>query len=260
MSPALTEPASLFVGRTMHERHLPRRNAFRYGIYFVYLDIDRVDEVAAKVRLFAHNRFSLFSLHDMDHGPRDGSALRPWIDDVLASAEIDLHGGSVHLLTFPRVLGFRFFPASFWYCYDNNGVPRAVLAEVNNTFHEHHNYLLHDCGRPYDWKRAPEVTKVFHVSPFIEMDARYEFHISEPGESASIVIRDYVKESLLLVASIGLRRRVLTDGALLKALLRFGPMSARAWALIHFQALRIVAKRIRYIPRPALPEEETTST
>ena len=43
---------------------------------------------------------------------------------------------------FPRVLGYVFNPVSFWWCHDRAGALRAVIAEVRNTFGEHHNYLI----------------------------------------------------------------------------------------------------------------------
>ena len=248
----------LYTGVVSHERRIPRRNAFRYGLYFLYADLAELDELDTRLKLFGHNHAAVVSLQDRDHGPRDGSPLRPWIDARLAEAGIDIPDGSVRLLCFPRVLGFKFYPASFWYCFSADGLPRAILAEVQNTFGEHHNYLLHNGGEPFDFGCKTEKVKVFHVSPFIEMDARYEFRFSEPAEKLSVGIYDYVKGPLLLVAAVALEARELTDGTLARAVLRYGPMSARAWLLIHFQALRIVAKRIRYVPKPAPPDKETT--
>ena len=248
----------LYVGKVAHDRKVPRENRFRYGIYYLYADLAELEALDRSLRFFSVDRPNLVTLRTRDHGPRDGTPWRPWIDATLANAGIDLEGGPVRLLTFPRVLGFKFYPVSFWYCFHADGTPRAVLAEVQNTFGDHHNYLLHNDGAAFDWKSAPEKVKVFHVSPFIEMDARYEFHFSEPGERLSASIFDYVKGPLLLVAAISLEARPLTDGSLLKTVLRYGPMSARAWLLIHFQALRIVAKRIKYVPRTEPPAEETT--
>lgn len=252
--------SSIYSGTVTHERKLPVHNGFRYRIYFLWLDIDRLAEIASRLRLFSHNRAGLFSLHDVDHGPRSGEPLRPWVDAILTRSDIDLDGGRVFLLTFPRVLGFRFFPVSFWYCYHSDGTVRAVLAEVQNTFRERHNYLLHQGGGPMDWSVRPAVRKVFHVSPFIEMDARYEFALTEPGDELTVAIHDFVKGPLLLVASVQLQALELSDKNLMRLLTRIGPMSARAWLLIHFQAIRIVAKGIRYIPKPSTPPaEETTS-
>ncbi len=249
----------LYVGHVAHDRKIPRRNRFRYGIYYVYVDLDELDELSRSLRWFGHNRGGLVRVRDRDHGPRDGSALRPWIDALLAEADVDLTGGRVCLLTFPRVVGFGFYPVSFWYCFGADGGIRAILAEVRNTFGGHHNYLMHDGGRPMDLATTrPEKVKVFHVSPFIDIDARYEFHFSVPGEKLAVSIYDYVKGPLLLIASVALHARELTDANLFRTVARYGPISLRAWLLIHFQALKIISKRIWFVPQPPPPDKETT--
>lgn len=248
----------LYVGTVGHARLRPRRNAFRYGIYFVYTNIDSLDSIQRSTRLFSRGGSRLFSLHDVDHGPRDGSPLRPWIEAVLAGAGIETEGGPVMLLAFPRVLGGRFFPVSFWYCYHADGTIRAILAEVNNTFKEHHNYLLHDGGAPLRWGHPLHATKVFYVSPFIAMDARYEFGFSEPDERLSVSLLDVVEGELLLTTRLALERRPLNDTEILGAFLRYGPVSSRAWLFIRWQAIRLVARGIRYVRRPSPPLEETT--
>jgi len=248
----------LYTGTVAHKRTRPKENSFRYQVYFLYLDLAELDELDAGLKRFSHNGHALSQLRDRDHGPRDGSPLRPWIDALLARANIDLEGGRVCLLTFPRVLGFGFYPVSMWYCFHADGTPRAVLAEVHNTFGGRHNYLLHNGGNLFDLSSKPTVDKVFSVSPFIPMDARYEFRLTEPGESLHVGIYDYVEGPLLLVAGLDLTAQELTDEAIARAVRRFGPMSLRAWLLIHAQAIRIVSKGIRYIPPTPAPEEETS--
>ena len=254
----------LYTGRVAHHRTPSStdgtpENSFGYGLYFLLLDLAEVDDLGASLKHFGHNRFALTSLHDRDHGPRDGTPLRPWIDALLAREGIDLAGGSVRLLAFPRVLGGRFYPVSFWYCFHADGSARAVLAEVHNTVGGHHNYLLHNCGAPFDWDARPAVRKVFYVSPFIEMDARYEFSFSPPTDSLSLGIYDYVKGPLLLTATLDLKASDLTDKNLMRAVMHYGPMSLRAWTLILLQALRIATKGIGYHRPVPMPEEETTT-
>ncbi len=248
----------LYTGHVAHKRTRPRENAFRYGVYFLYVDLAELDDLDASLKRFGHNGGGLVQFRDRDHGPRDGSLLRPWIDALLARAGIDLEGGRVCVLSFPRVLGFGFYPVSFWYCFHADGTPRAVLAEVHNTFGGRHNYLLHNRGEVFDWGSKPTVEKVFSVSPFIPMDAKYEFRFTEPGDRVHVAIYDYVEGPLLLVASLDLEAQDLTDANLSRAVRRYGPMSLRAWLLIHFQALRIVFKGIKYIPPQKPPSEETS--
>jgi DUF1365 family protein len=249
----------LYTGRVAHHRSRPKENSFSYQVYFLLLDLAEIDVVAASLKRFSHDRFNLTAVYDRDHGPRDGSALRPWIDSLLLAEGIDLDGGRVELLCFPRVLGMRFYPVSFWYCYHADGRVRAILAEVQNTVGGHHNYLLHNGGDPFDFDARPSVCKVFYVSPFIEMNARYEFAFTPPAEHLEVGIYDYVDGPLLLTAKVDLEAQELTDATLSRAVRRFGPMSLRAWILILSQAANILRKGVRYIPPQPMPDEETTT-
>ncbi len=249
----------IYSGTVAHGRLRPKLNAFSYGVYYLYLDLDELDDLDSSMKRFGHNRKAFTSLWDSDHGPRDGSPLRPWIDAELARAGIDLEGGRVCLLTFPRVMGFRFYPVSFWYCFHADGTPRAVLAEVQNTYRDHHNYLLHNNGEPYSWDMRPEHTKAFFVSPFIQLEnVRYRFAVSEPGDDLSVALQDYVDGSLLLTTTLALEAQPLTDEALYRVVWRMGPISARALVLIHWQALKLVAKRVGIYPHTEPPKEETS--
>ncbi|MDO8963019.1 MAG: DUF1365 domain-containing protein [Coriobacteriia bacterium] len=253
----------LYTGWVEHHRTRPVRNEFRYQVYFLLTDLAELDDWAARSKVLGRDR-GLLRLRDRDHGPRDGTPLRPWIDTVLAADSIDLAGGSVLLLAFPRSLGFGFYPASFWYCYHADGRLRAILVEVQNTYGEHHNYLLHDGGAPMDLSHRPTVNKVFHVSPFIPMDARYRFHFTDPGlafaegDPLEIRIYDEVEGSLLLTAGIALEAREATDEALRSIVSTLGPMPLRAGALIGYQALRLLAKGVKWLPHPQTTAQETT--
>ena len=137
---------ALYRGWVLHQRRTDPPARFRYRVFMLLLDLDRVAEVERRCRLFGHNRLRPVALYDRDHGPRDGSPLRPWIDGVLARQGIELAGGRVRLLCYPRVMGRAFNPLSLWYCEHADGGLRAVLCEVRNTFGEWHGYLLHDGG------------------------------------------------------------------------------------------------------------------
>ena len=249
----------LYTGRVTHERVRPARNSFSYPVYYLALDIDELDAVDSSLKWFSHNRRNLVSFWDRDHGPRDGSALRPWIDAVVARAGVDLTGGRVVLLTFPRVMSARFYPVSFWYCFSADGVPRAVLAEVQNTFRDHHNYLLHNHGAPLEWPARHGAEKVFYVSPFMQIDeVAYSFTFSEPADRIAVKIVDLIDSRPVLSASIALAVADLTDPALLGTVLRHGPISAVALIRIHWQALKLLLKRVPFHARVAAPIEETS--
>ncbi|TLM98230.1 MAG: DUF1365 domain-containing protein, partial [Actinobacteria bacterium] len=251
--------SSSSTGTTAHSRTSPARNSFRYPVYYLAVDLAELDELDAGLKRFSHNRPNLTSIWDRDHGPRDGSPLRPWIDDLCARAGVDLTGGRVVLLTFPRVLGARFYPVSFWYCYGADGTVRAVLAEVHNTFRDHHNYLLHDGGAPFDFSATHTATKGFYVSPFMPIDGvTYRFDLSQPDGHLRVAIHDVVGGTTVLTAGIDLTARELSDSALTRTVLAHGPISVIALVRIHRQALKLWFKRVPFHPHTPPPAEETT--
>jgi hypothetical protein len=248
----------LYEGSIMHARSRPATNSFRYRVWFAYLDLDELKTLGQSVRGFGYNTRAWAVFRDRDHGPRDGSALRPWIDGLLADAGIDLQGGPVRILTLLRGGPFGFYPVSFWYCFGADGLLRAVLAEVRNTFGGHHNYLMHEEGVPMEFGEDLFAPKVFHVSPFIPMDARYRFRFTMPGERLSASINEDVEGAPLFVAGLNLEAHDFDAPTLSRLNRTYLAMPPRAWLLIHFQAIRLVAKRVGFFNDPGAPEEETT--
>lgn len=246
-----TQP-TLCLGHVMHRRLRPAINAFVYPVFYVQLPLR--DLAAAECALFSIDRRNLLSFHSRDHGPRDGSPLLPWIESLLAE-----HGlpddGEIVLQTFPRVLGFVFNPVSFWYCRDRAGQLIAVLAEVNNTFGGMHSYLLHRRGEPLVDGDELRAEKLFHVSPFNEVEGayRFRFQLERPLQLCRIDYDD--AEGELLLTSISGRPQAWSAVALLKAFLRMPFLTLGVIARIHWQALKLWLKGVPFhgahpVPRP----------
>ena len=252
-----TPSAALYYGRVAHKRVQPMTHRLEYRVFSLFLDIDRLAALDRAMTLFGYNRRAVVSFRDADHGPRDGTPLRPWVERLLAERGIDLDGGPIRLLCFPRLWGYVFNPLSIYYCYGPDDRLRAVLYEVSNTFGEQHCYLL-----PVDADTdeiAHEADKVFHVSPFNRMGGRYRFRLKPPGERLNILIRQSDPEGRpLLVASHVGERRPLDDRALAGAILRFPLMTLKVTAAIHWEALKLWLKGAKYVPKPPPPEREVT--
>lgn len=248
---------ALFFGGVMHARLRPRRNRFRYGVFFLRVRVDQ--PLGLRRALLSVNRFNLFSFFLRDHGPRDGSALEPWIRGLLAREGVCRADGEIWLQAFPRVLGYVFNPVSFWLCHDRAGALRAVLCEVNNTFGEHHNYLLaHPDERPIrqgDWLAA---RKVFHVSPFCEVSGGYRFRFDIAPDAASIRIDYHDGAGPLLVTAVRGRAAALTERNLLRAFAFYPWMTLGVILRIHWQALRLWVKGVPFFSKPLPPAQETT--
>ena len=118
------------------------RTALRYGVFWLLLDLDEIDTLARRLRLFSRNRFNALSFHDRDHGEPGAGALRAQIERHLADAGIDIGGGAIRLLCMPRIFGYAFNPLSVHFCYRRDETLAAILYEVHNTFGERHSYLI----------------------------------------------------------------------------------------------------------------------
>ncbi len=245
----------------MHRRLRPFVHQFHYRVFSLLVDIDELPVLSRRLRLLSHNRANLLSFQDRDHGPRDGSPLRPWVEARLREAGLAWRPGRLRLLCFPRLLGYVFNPLSIWFCDDDHGRLRAILYEVKNTFGEQHGYLIevpenHSPGHVI----AQNCDKSFYVSPFIAMDCRYRFRLREPGDRLSVTIRQADPQGDLLVASQAGRRVPLDDRHLLAAIGGFPLMTMKVMAAIHWQALKLWLKGARYHRRPPAPANPVSHT
>jgi len=242
-----SDHGALYIGRVMHARLNPFRHRFQYRVFSLWLDIDSIAETTSRLTLLAYNRLNLLSFHDSDHGARDGSALRPWIEGALRTAGIEPPGGAIRLLCFPRVLGHVFNPLSIYFCYDRGEHLRATVYEVRNTFGELHVYAA-EAHADDTGAIAQNVQKSFYVSPMMQMDARYDFALKAPDERLAFTIRESDPKGPLLLATHNADRVPLTDWQLVRAFFSHPLLTLKVIGAIHFEALRLFLKGARYHP------------
>lgn len=245
-------------GAVFHERRVPAQNRFAYPVAFLRLPLSQWDSLA--VPLLGVDRPQVFSVRSADHGPRTGAPLLPWLRGLLQEQGLaTLADGEVVLQTMPRMFGFVFNPVSFWFCHDRAGALRLVLAEVNNTFGEQHNYLIHHADlRPIRLGDELRARKVFHVSPFFPVAGEYRFRFHAEGAVPTVAIDYWDDGECRLRTAIGGRARPLDGRAMLHWLAQYPLMSLGVVARIHWQALRLWRMRVRFFHKPPAPLEETT--
>jgi uncharacterized protein len=241
-------------GETFHGRKGAVRNSFRYGVDYLLLDPDR----AEGPRLFSRNRGNLVSLHDADHGgaPGQGRATA-WVREVLAAQGVQ-GDHRILLLAQPRVLGHVFNPVSFWLCYDQLGHLRAAIAEVTNTYGDRHSYLCHrDDGEPINRDDMITARKILHVSPFQPVEGSYRFRFDIRPDRIGIWI-DYTSQTGGVYTNLTGQRVPLTNAGILATCLRRPFGSRRVLALIHWQALKLALKGVKFRNRPLPPSEDVS--
>jgi hypothetical protein len=238
-------PAVLVTARVLHERFLPAHNRFVYPVFCFRLNIDKLNQLDSW--WLRTNGRALLSINERDYGPRDGSSLSVWIRNELQQAGLP-NDGPIWLQTFPRMLGYVFNPVSFWFCHNRQGRLIALLAEVNNTFGQHHRYLLVPGNAAEITDSTPlQCLKAFHVSPFLTVQGHYQFRVRE-GDATSFVAIDYFDAEgvEVLHTSIGGRLQPAQRGAVLKAVLNQPFMTFSVIARIHWQALKLWLAKVPF--------------
>jgi uncharacterized protein len=247
---APAEAAALYVGDVMHARLKPIGHRFSYRVMSLLIDLDRLADADRLSPLFGVNRPALYSFHEADHGKRDGSSLRAYAQYSAAERGVDLTGGRVLLLCYPRLLGYAFNPLSVYFCYRASGELALLIYEVRNTFGDIHPYVLPvTSGEISDAGVRQQQDKLFHVSPFIEMAMRYHFRVLPPGERVQLRILETDREGPLLAATFNGSRRGLNTKGLLGAFFALPLVTMKIMAAIHWEALRLWLKGARPVPR-----------
>ncbi len=263
----------LYECQVMHARFSPRAHRFNYRLFLFALDLDELETLASRLRLFSLNRRTPYRFNEADYLPTQEpahnttagnphsalgtspSSLKARVVAHLASHGIDLTGGRVLLVTLPRVLGYHFNPVSFYFCHDRNGVPVAALAEVTNTFREVKPYLLgpdtfaaSTNGRASFHLRTP---KHFYVSPFSDVDVAFDFRLQIPGDRLNVQIDDYAGGERTLTSTLVGPSRPLTDRALAGFFFKYPLVTLRVITLIHWHALRLYLKKVPWFRKSA---------
>ena len=243
----------LYTAMLRHRRSRPAVHDFQYPVFMFYFDLDELVEIDRAIRPFSVNRFNIVSFHDRDHVDRRRRSTKEKVLQFLSHHGIEVGGGKIFLLTSCRILGYVFNPISLYYCHSPSGSLDAVVAEVSNTFGEQYLYVLSEPlngDADVSNARRYRARKVLHVSPFISMDAVYDFHLAPVGESLSVGIVEREGGDHVLDAQLWGRRTPLTTATLARTLLTYPLMTLRTTVAIHTQALRLYMKRTPFHRQP----------
>ncbi len=247
-----------------------------------YLDLDEIDGLAKRLKWMGRNRRNLFNFRDKDHMqfpaavpapvppavpapaytpntvPAAAAAqathpkpIRAQLTDYLLTQGIALGKGRVQLLTNLCTMGYQFNPVSLYFCFDGNDQPLCSVVEVGNTFREMKLYFLGQDRRIGNTFRS-SIPKYFYVSPFIDMDTRFDFDLAIPDEKLRIKIDDYDKEgNRFFISTLSGTCKPLTDANLLRYFFAFPLITLKVIGLIHWEALRLWLKRLPYHKKAA---------
>jgi len=228
-------------GTVVHARRQPRRHVFRYPVWMLYLDAERLGHPLLPTRwppLSAH-RGHLLSVAEV----RRRLAANGLPDALGASCR-------TFALTQPRSLGFSFNPVNFYFCF-SDGQLIALLADVNNTpWDERHCYVLDaQAARRGEGCYEFRFAKRLHVSPFLPMDGHYRLRLRFSEGRLRIAMR-FNDGKGGMFAGLSLRTRPLTRSEAAWGAVRWPAQNARTLARIYWQAALLFLKRTPFHTHP----------
>ena len=244
----------IYEGTVRHRRFSPKPNMFRYRLFFMYLDLNELPTLFDVHPLWSFQRVNIAYFRRKDHF---GDPKQP-IDQAVRHLVAEKTGrppeGPIRMLTHLRYFGYCFNPASFYYCYDEtDSTVDTIVVEIHNTpWGEMHCYVLsrEQNEHPVNNWRRHRFEKVFHVSPFIDMDIDYDWRFREPDASIRVHMIDFENGQKLFDASLALERREISPWALSRVLIKYPLMTAKVTTMIYWQALRLLLKRTPLFDHP----------
>ncbi|MDI9917943.1 DUF1365 domain-containing protein [Rhodococcus sp. IEGM 1379] len=235
-APTPTTPAIVHT-RIRHVRTEPLRNEFEYRSYSWLVDVDQLPVLPKPLR-------SLARFDAADHLGDPTKTLRGNVEAFLTSHNMDLAGGRILMLTNARVFGHVFNPLTVFWCLNEVGSVRAVVAEVHNTYGERHCYLLNP-----DERGAARTDKEFYVSPFNDVSGEYRMRLPLPEHSLSLSIVLARQGHAPFVATVSGECVAATKREILRSAISIPMAPLRVSVQIRYQGIRLWARRLPIVPR-----------
>lgn len=238
---------AICTGRVYHQRRDQANHAFNYALYMLLIDLDDTAIAHCQSPFIGTRWYHPVQFRESDYLRDESGSLEQRVKAKLRKLGASEPVRQIRLLTQGRCLGLYFSPVNFYFCYTNEQPDcRYMLAEVSNTpWNERHYYLVDLQGNHINQKS-------FHVSPFMPMAMNYHWHITPPGadeDTIHVHIESHVPErGNVFDATLVLKQLALTPENARRTFWKHPFMTLKILSSIYFEALRLVLKRVRFVP------------
>jgi len=239
----------LILSSIIHKRYGEIEHYFKYKVPSIFIDLDELEIIQSKSKIFSINSFNIFSFNEKDHGYRDKRTIKEFIIQSLKKYDVNYNNLKIKILCFPRILGYVFNPLSIIYCY-NKKILISIFYEVKNTSNEQHTYFFASKEVKNQKEYKHQCNKSFYVSPFIEMKGIYKFTNSISDEKLSIIIDLFNEKNEKIFTASQFGSKVPFSSMTLIKQLIFNPLvTFKVIFAILYEALIIFIKGGKYYSR-----------
>lgn len=237
--------SAIYEGWVRHRRHRPREHSFTFPLFMMYLDLSEIERVFRARWLWSSSGPNVAWWRRADYLGDPREPLDAAVRREVGARTGREPAGPIRMLTHLRYLGHCFNPVTFYYCFDTAGERvESIVAQITNTpWKERHAYVLEAPSAGAESRTVRRrFSKEFHISPFMPMDIRYDWRLTEPGEALGVHMALDDGDGRVFDATLRLRRRSLTPAGLRRVLVRYPAMTVQVAASIHLHALRLWLK------------------
>ncbi len=256
----------IYTGEVYHQRFSPKAHGFNYKLFMLALDVAQMDKEQGSAGIFGFSPFKPLYFNTNDYlksvnNDKDKvlSSEPITLTSRIKSKVLQLNGKSdicrITMLVQVRCFGIYFSPANFYFCYDGNDQCQQMLVEVSNTpWHERHYYLV-------DITKKDVCEKEFQVSPFMDLNMRYQWQVQAPEKNKTLLIKienhnTHGDKKKIFSAGLAMQAKPLTAINIFKTWCSLPVMTTKIVASIYWQALKLFVKRIPFIGYQTLSDKK----
>ncbi|MBQ4859647.1 DUF1365 domain-containing protein [Pseudoalteromonas sp. MMG007] len=237
--------SAVYLGDVRHRRFAVKNHSFNYSLYMMWVDLKQplnLNNIHPMLGTFGFKALRFKQSDYLQHVPNPQQhTVFERAQMQLKSLGVDEEFEHVYMLGQLRCFGIYFSPVNFYFYGHTSDEFKYLVAEVSNTpWNERHYYLV-PLGKKVNFK------KVFSVSPFMDLNMNYHWHIRHTLSNTLIHIENKKNETLLFDASLRLKRQELTKDAVSQLLKRFPAMTWSVFKGIYVQAFKLFVKKVPFL-------------
>jgi len=246
--------SGIYKGWVSHRRFSPKKHSFKYAMFLLAIDLDELPALTKIGPWFKSNQFAPLNLQCSDYLEHKSQLSKQDIWLKIQSLGAKVAPTRVIFIGQLRCFGLYFSPINTYYCFDHNDQLIYLLAEVSNTpWNERHYYLI-----PVNEQDNKNIgnklisKKVFHVSPFMDLNMQYQWVIKKPTEQLKLHIQNVQSTTgeRVFDASLMMERMDFTNKNLRGCLASIPIMTLKTLWGIYWQALKLFIKGVPYVAHP----------